>query len=228
MRNRSGHEELIAFWIDAIIRDATLKGGAGMVCGKLRTKKSGCGTIRKFATLAAMVSYFIEEYRPGELGELRSFQTDEKGLTKALLERAALARDSHGKRYAHQRRLTRDSLISAHEALRAKLGRLQKAGSFDEVWDLVRDATSEVAGIGELYHYDTALRIAAACRHAPEDVCLHAGTRIGAKRLGIRTDRERVLMSELPTELHRLQAHEVESFLCIFKNQLGAATQRRA
>lgn len=152
-----------------------------MVCGKRSTKKAECRTAKKFVTLTAMVRHFIEECRPGELGELRSFQTDEKGLTKALLERAALAQDSRGKRYAHQRRLTRASLIDAREALLPQLAQFQKTGSFDEVWDLVRDATSEVPGIGELYHYDTALWIGAALRHAPEDVYLHAGTRIGGK-----------------------------------------------
>ncbi|NBD19799.1 hypothetical protein GTZ97_03820 [Aquabacterium fontiphilum] len=172
-----------------------------------------------------MVREFIDTYRLGERDELAFF----KELSpEQALEFAALAKDSRGKRFSHQRRLTRESLQQGKQAIMSMLGAFQKATSFDEVLKGVRDVTSKVHGLGELYAYDTALRISANKGHEPTLVYLHAGTRVGAKRLGIPTNRDYVPMTELPEALMPLKAHEVESFLCIYKNHFGGVVERRA
>jgi hypothetical protein len=73
------------------------------------------------------------------------------------------------------------------------------------------------AGLGELYFYDTALRIGAKLGVLPQAVYLHAGTRAGATTLGLIVDGSVLLKSELPELPQKLQPHEVEDVLCIYK-----------
>jgi hypothetical protein len=171
-----------------------------------------------------MVREFIDTYRSGEHDELSFFR--ERPIEQAL-EFAALAKDHRGKRFSHQRRLTRESLQRGKQAIMGMLGSFQKAESFAEVLQMLRGITSQVHGLGELYAYDTALRISAKTGHEPQQVYLHAGTKVGAKRLGIHTNRDYVAMAELPKALHSLKPHEVESFLCIYKNHFGGIGERR-
>jgi hypothetical protein len=181
--------------------------------------------MRRLVTLEAMVREFIDAYRERECNELAFF--NERSLEEAL-EFAALAKDSRGKRFSHQRRLTRKSLQQGKQFIMGLHGAFQMAESFEEILKTIRDVTAQVHGLGELYAYDTALRISAKTGHEPKHVYLHAGTRVGAKRLGISTNRDYVPMLELPEALQQLKAHEVESFLCIYKNQFGGIGERRA
>lgn len=186
----------------------------------LPRRKSHCERpTRRHVTLSGIVRDYIENYRASSQRELSFFE----GLPfSSAIEHAALAKDHRGKRYSHQRRLTRVSLAKAKTALMAARGKLEKATTFDEVFQLVGDAIATIWGLGELYIYDTALRIAAARRIVPTAVYLHAGTRTGAKRLRISTDRTFVPIADLRAEFRSLKAHEIEDLLCIYKNQLGA------
>lgn len=71
--------------------------------------------------------------------------------------------------------------------------------------------------VGELYVYDAALRLGAHLGLAPTFVYLHAGTRLGARALGLGQGRAYLEMHELPLPLQALSPDEVESFLCIYK-----------
>lgn len=182
-------------------------------------RKNVCGRpTRGLVTLEAMIRDFVDRFRPGERDELAFFK--EHPFTVAL-DHAALAKDCRGKRFSHQRRLTRESLAKARGLLFEKQDELKRMQCFEGVLKIVQGITRQVRGLGELYAYDTALRISAALGYEPVAVYLHAGTRVGAKRLGISTSRDYVSTLDLPVALQKLPPHEVESFLCIYKNQLG-------
>jgi hypothetical protein len=100
---------------------------------------------------------------------------------------------------------------------------LQSARSFAELIARVDTTVRPVRGIGELYVYDTALRLGAHLRLLPDDVYLHAGTRRGAKALGLDHRSDSIPPSQLPAALHRLRPHEVEDVLCIYKDWLRRA-----
>ena len=87
------------------------------------------------------------------------------------------------------------------------------------MFNLVRSEVGGILGIGELYIYDTSMRLGAYLGFLPTKVYLHAGTRKGAKALGF-TNSDALEISELPTEFGRLDPHEVEDVLCIFKDEL--------
>jgi hypothetical protein len=59
------------------------------------------------------------------------------------------------------------------------------ANSFADLIGIVASIAEGVSGLGELYIYDTALRIGAKSGLEPDMVYLHAGTRKGAKALGL-------------------------------------------
>jgi hypothetical protein len=135
---------------------------------------------------------------------------------------AALARDARGKRYSHQTRIKRTAIAQAEQRLLAAVEDLRRCESFDEVYRLVQGALADVYGIGDLYIYDTALRIGAWLGLLPEKVYLHAGVKEGAAALGLDTTRDALAGEDLPEGLRHLPAHEAEDILCIFKHRLNA------
>lgn len=93
---------------------------------------------------------------------------------------------------------------------------------------LIERLVGRTRGIGELYVYDTALRIGAWLELFPGKVYLHAGTRWGARALGFDPKARALEVSELPQELQQLEPYEIEDLLCIFKDKLaGVRTETR-
>jgi hypothetical protein len=87
---------------------------------------------------------------------------------------------------------------------------------------MIQRALDSVRGIGELYEYDTALRIGSYLRKLPKRVYLHAGTRVGAKALGFDPKLRSLNPRALPLPLRELKPHELEDVLCIYKDWLRA------
>ncbi len=136
-----------------------------------------------------------------------------------VLTKAGLAQMPDGKRWAHQRRIPESVLLRATRRLRR--ANLQQADSFDELLNSVKAALNRVRGIGELYEYDTALRISAYLKTLPQRVYLHAGTRVGARALGFAPKLPSLAPRSLPSPLRKLRSHEIEDVLCIYKDWLG-------
>ena len=88
------------------------------------------------------------------------------------------------KRYSHQRRIKRAAIQESLAILSRLEGRIRSCADFSSLFKLVKDELADVPGIGELYVYDTALCIGAK-GVLPEKVYLHAGTRSGARNLGL-------------------------------------------
>jgi hypothetical protein len=147
-----------------------------------------------------------------ELAYFRILRTDEDAIS-----RAALARLPSGKRHPHQYRVPLAALEESRRRLLDHLPALRQAKSFDELFDIVAATIGSIPGVGELTVYDTALRIGARFRLEPTKVYLHAGTREGAKALGLDRGRATVELAELPAELGTLTAREAEDLLCIYK-----------
>jgi hypothetical protein len=154
--------------------------------------------------------------------QLQSF-SDEPSLTAAV-SRACFAQSPDGKRYAHQRRIRLTALQDALVRLREI--DLSKSATFEDLHGAVHHAVAPVRGIGDLYVYDTALRIGAKLGLMPQRVYLHSGTKLGARHLGLDWRQPHLLMQDLPAAFHRLRPHETEDCLCIFKDRFrqGAPT----
>lgn len=147
--------------------------------------------------------------------ELDFFRT--RPSIQPVIHHAATATNEDGYCFDHQYRILRAARPRAKALLTAVISRLRTCRSFHELHTVIGELLSPVSGLGELYIYDTALRIGAYLGLAPEFVYLHAGTRQGARALGLGFGRAYLQMHELPGPLQALRADEVESFLCIYK-----------
>lgn len=153
-----------------------------------------------------------------ELAYFRILPTDENAIS-----RAALAQLPSGKRHPHQYRIPRAALDENRRHLLNNLPALRQAQSFDELFELIAAASGPIPGIGPLAVYDTALRVGARFGLEPAKVYLHAGTRAGAKALGLDWTAHAIEMNELPAELRTLTAREAEDVLCIYKDEFRMA-----
>ncbi len=166
----------------------------------------------------AIIRTYITQIRPRADKELGWF-AGQPTLSEAI-RLAALAINSKGKRYAHQRRLSKAALEQARDVLLQRQETIKACQTFDELYDLLERLLGPIKGLGELYIYDTALHIGAKIGLLPERVYLHAGTRVGAKALGFESKAKTLEISELPEWLRQLEAYEIEDALCIFKDKL--------
>lgn len=171
----------------------------------------------------AIIRAYTTKIRPRANEELQWFR-QQPTLSEAL-HFAALAINSKGKRYSHQRRLNKTVLEQARDILLENEKEICRSQDFDDLFVLLERLLSPAKGLGELYVYDTALRIGAKMGVLPKRVYLHAGTRVGAKALGFVGRVKALEVSQLPEWLRQLQPHEIEDVLCIFKDKLKVRQQ---
>ena len=168
--------------------------------------------------LDVIVRKYIEKVRPLAQDELDWFRS-QSSLSTAV-KKAGLAINRKNKRYSHQRRIRKGILPLAENILTSNLKAIDRCSNFDELFNLIDDLLRFVDGIGELYIYDTSLRIGAKLNLLPEKVYLHTGTRDGAKALGFDSKAKFIELSDFPVEFQVLKPHEIEDVLCIFKDKL--------
>lgn len=146
---------------------------------------------------------------------------------RVAIETAARATDDREKRYDHQYRIRRIAITQATAALLASERALATVTSFDDLLSLVFAQVHQIDGIGELYCYDTALRIGAYLGQFPTRVHLHRGTRAGAMALGLDYHQYALEMADFPPELRGRQPIHVENILCIYRDRFGASMKTR-
>ncbi|MCO5411104.1 hypothetical protein [Ralstonia mojiangensis] len=134
------------------------------------------------------------------------------------IHHAALALDDRipPKRYSHQCRIRLAPMRKAKELLLRARKQLEANTTFDDLHTFLAATFTDIPGLGALYTYDTALRLGFFLGLEPTSVYLHAGTKVGARALGVTASRM-VRVSSLPSALQVLPPHEIENFLCIFK-----------
>lgn len=165
--------------------------------------------------LSALVRLYRIHNRPNAKREIEFFSN--MPALELAVHHAALATDSRGKRYSHQCRIPQASLKCAKQILSQSFRKIEKCGSFHDLHSWLTEVLGAVHGLGELYIYDTAFRLGAFRRLAPEFIYLHRGTRAGAQALGFGTSGGYLKVADLPKPLRSLAPHEMEDFLCIYK-----------
>jgi hypothetical protein len=173
--------------------------------------------------IKTIVRVYIERIRPRAQEELDWFR--KQPSLQSAIEYAALATNSQGKRYSHQRRLPKTTLEQAKQTLLINAKAIEESRDFDDLFILIDKILEPVWGIGELYVYDTALRIGAKLNLLPTVVYLHAGTRQGARALGF-GKAATLNASDLPADFRPLEPHEIEDVFCIFKDDLRKMSLR--
>ena len=98
--------------------------------------------------LDALVRTYIRRIRPRAQTEIDWFVRQPS--LRAAIRNAALAVNSRGKRYSHQRRLTKVALERALDVLSKHARAIQKAHDFDDLFHLIDTALEPISGLGEL------------------------------------------------------------------------------
>lgn len=164
----------------------------------------------------AVIRDYRVRHRASHYAELKHHENCST-LAEAIAK-ASLARDQNDKRYPHQRRIPQGALNRASQKLGEAESDLGRCNSFEELHNRILEVLKGVPGVGELYCYDTALRISAYRGLRPRTVLLHAGTRVGAKALTATRGKHCLVARDLPRELRRLPPEQVEDILCIYKD----------
>ena len=184
---------------------------AGLVACYLKMQNDGSGQSGN------PLRSLLEGYR--ELGDFKK-AVDHAIDAKELVGKSydQLAKFS-GKRHGHQRRIEKDAITVVQQVLIPK--KLKGMKSFEDLHAHVTATCSGIKGIGQLYIYDAALRIGAALGLSPELVYLHAGTKMGVKALGLNAKNSSLPVNAFPKPIQKLKPHEIEDFLCIFKDEFS-------
>ncbi len=119
----------------------------------------------------------------------------------------------------HQCRVGYENCDLGAKELLTREGDIKKADSFEEIHAITEEVRkdSKTNRLGELWSYDTALRIGFSKDVYPKHVYLHAGTREGAINvLGKEIANKNKLEKEVfPKEFQVMKCYEIEAFLCI-------------
>src|ERR1700753_3429466 len=132
---------------------------------------------------AAIVRAYRRKYACDGVGYWEFYR--KKPRRADAITKAAMAEFPEGRRYSHQRRIPRAVLNELRRKLLLAHGAIKACSSFEQLLRLVEHLKRGIGGVGELMVYDTAHRIGAFLNLRPTFVYLHAGTRLGAKALGL-------------------------------------------
>lgn len=175
------------------------------------------------AVMQSVVKNYVENNRPKAQAEHAWYA----GLpTLESVVRAAATND--GKASKSSRRNTAESLKQAEDVLVGQLERIQSYKTFDALLEGVERAVLPIAGLNDVYAYDTARRIGAYLKIMPKHVYLFTSTRTGAKQLGIVSKKRLLLCTSLPSAFQELEPYEAEDVLSNLKKLITepAATAR--
>lgn len=186
-----------------------------------RAKGCSLSIVQNLAAGSESLSNLVREYKncckEQHEADIKLF-IDSNSIERTL-QLAATARDCFGRKHPHQRRIANALLERSARVLSTHLPALVQCSSFDEIHSLIKELTRGIKGLGELYVYDTALRISLSRDLQPTSVYLHRGTRDGAVKLGLNSRKATLDICELPKEMSELSPLDVEDFLCIYKNK---------
>ncbi len=172
------------------------------------------------STLKGIVQDYTKCKKVKMKAYLKTFSQGKSPSLQEVIRRAAMAESNDGKRFSHQRRIPRKVLEAAKQQLTQSHKAIRRCNKFEQLFELVKRKIVTIKGIGELTLYDTTLRIGAFLELFPSDVYLHAGTRVGAKALGLNHRAKKLPPSAFPPQLRSLKPHEIEDLLCIYKDSL--------
>jgi predicted lipase len=136
-----------------------------------------------------------------------------------VIKKAVLSRDKYGNKHSHQWRIYNYVYDKFIQNLLNVEDEIDKVKDFDELYDIID--SNKPSGVGELFCYDTALRIGQRLDRLPEKIYIHAGTRVGLERFLKRKIHEKTIEKQMLPEPFRsceLTPGQLEDFFCIYKD----------
>jgi hypothetical protein len=162
----------------------------------------------------------IADYRENELRELHEFERFFKSLSfHSAIEYAASGVTPHRKIHPHQRGIGVKQLRQSAVLLKKYTQDIRKANSFANLFIITEAVRSELKGLGDLWSYDTALRMAfnRGKTFYPQAVFVQRTVLKGIKKIFSKMPmKQRALPLKIfPRELRSLKPFEIENFLSV-------------
>lgn len=179
-------------------------------------------------SLARLVTEYLKLDAPRREAEAKWWGDPKLSPTDAIVRAAkSMLPNDQGRivMHGHQRRPGALKLTEVANALKPHVSAIAAATNFRMLHDLVGKHIAAMPGVGSLIVYDVAERIGIFLGLKADVAYLHAGAKVGAARLDPAfVGRKTLNLTELPPELQKLTAAQVEDFLCIYKSQLEGAS----
>lgn len=163
----------------------------------------------------------IADYQENELRELHELARFFKSLSfTAAIEYAASGVSPHRKIHPHQRRIGVKQLRKSTAILKKHIPVIRKAKSFADLFVITETIRLYMKGLGDLWSYDTALRMAfnRGKTFYPRAVFIQEGSMKSVKKIFSNIlIKGRVLPMKLfPKEMRVLKPFEAENFLTVW------------
>ena len=166
--------------------------------------------------LDEMLNCYCQYFRPNMAKYLNVFAQLSLGEAIEYSTGAICPCGDDPHKHPHQRRLPAAVLDAFLQELRKLKPQLQKADSFEKIFELV--SSVKVHGIGPVTLYDAALRISAKLKKTPDKwVYLYAHANIPGRR---KPGKEDIGKFDALFAQKQFTAYEIEEFLCVFYNLL--------
>jgi len=151
-----------------------------------------------------------------KLNDKRNFYRNLK-IADAI-KNAAMGMVSKEKMDSHQYRIGRVKCKIAADELIKHLDDLQVCKQFNDIFNITEQVKNEITGLGNLWSYDTALRIGFNLKIYPNQVYVQSGVIKGVKKIfNGKTPAGRSLpLNAFPDQLQVLEPYEIENFMCIW------------
>lgn len=179
----------------------------------------------------AIVDDYRRTYGAGMREEARWFGapglTFDQAIDRAALSLAPSPLTGALVLHPHQRRLGHARMEEVAGRLQSATADLRASSTFQTLLETIASHIGEIDGVGDLAIYDVAHRLGMYMGLRPDRVYLHAGTRVGARGLGLGSGRTFLLPADLPGAFRRLSPSEIEDVLCIYAADIATIAQHR-
>ncbi|MDM1323470.1 hypothetical protein HXZ90_04115 [Acinetobacter pseudolwoffii] len=168
-------------------------------------------------SLASLVQGYKNEYRKDKNNELSYFRNMD---FDQALKKAAYAENKNGRKFSHQYRLPKQASEQAFKKFTEIKTEIKATQNFEQLYELLDSNLRSIQDIGDLFIFDTALRIGAKLNYLPKELIVQSGSKEGAKKLGLTVKNKRVSLEQLPSLIREnLEPYEIENFLCLYRDK---------
>lgn len=166
---------------------------------------------------AALVKDYKNHHQKEKNLELRYF---EQMNFEQVLKKVAYAKNQNDRKFSHQRRLPQAVSKSVLNVLLGIKKEIKEIQNFEQLYALLEQQLLPIRGIGDLFIFDAALRIAAKLNYQPTEIIVQSGSKQGVRNLGLKVKNKRVTLDQLPSIIRdELEPYEIENFLCIYREE---------
>ncbi len=137
---------------------------------------------------------------------------------KTAIEFASIGKNPNGKMNRHQWRVGNINGGNGAKELLKQEAAIKKCKTFEEIFEITEQVKKDIYKLGDLWSYDTALRIGFNLKLYPKEVYVQRGVISGVLKVmnGKRPKGRSLHVNIFPKEFQKLKPYEIENFLCIW------------